>query len=109
MFKGTEGRLKCNPKAAPRPTKDQYKWYKGTTLLTSSSPYRIEYGEYSTLIVDNVDKDRDEGLYKCFAENFLGNDEATGTATVLGENFMMYRFDTKSFRYKSFRGYKLKQ
>ena len=96
-------------KAAPRPSKDQYKWYKGTTLLTSSSPYRIEYGEYSTLIVDNVDKDRDEGLYKCFAENFLGNDEATGTATVLGENVMMYRFDTKSFRYKSFRGYKLKQ
>ena len=56
------------------------------------------------MIVDNVDKDRDEGLYKCFAENFLGNDEATGTATVLGENVMMYRFDTKSFR-----GYKLKQ
>ena len=61
------------------------------------------------MIVDNVDKDRDEGLYKCFAENFLGNDEATGTATVLGENVMMYRFDTKSFRYKSFREYKLKQ
>ena len=61
------------------------------------------------MIVDNVDKDRDEGLYKCFAENFLGNGEATGTATVLGENVMMYRFDTKSFRYKSFRGYKLKQ
>ena len=49
------------------------------------------------MIVDNVDKDRDEGLYKCFAENFLGIDEATGTATVLGENVMMYRFDTSRF------------
>ena len=96
--------MKCNPKAAPRPTKDQYKWYKGNTLVTSSSPYRIEYGEYSTLIIDNVDKNRDEGDYKCFAENFLGSDEATGKATVLGENIMMYRFDTKSFR-----GYKFKQ
>ena len=111
LFKGTEGRLKCNPKAAPRPTKDQYKWYKGTTLLKSSEsePYRIEYGEYSTLIIKNVEKDRDEGSYKCYAENFLGSDEATEKATVLGENVMMYRFDTKSFRYKSFRGYKLKQ
>ena len=98
--------MKCNPKAAPRPTRVQYKWYKGNTLLTSSSdsPYTIEYGEYSTLIIDNVDKNRDEGDYKCFAENFLGSDEATGKATVLGENIMMYRFDTKSFR-----GYKLKQ
>ena len=101
--------MKCNPKAAPRPTKDDYEWYKGNTLLTSSPPYTIEYGEYSTLIIDNVEKNRDEGDYKCFAKNFLGNDEATGKATVLGENIMMYRFDTKSFRYKSFRGYKLKQ
>ena len=95
LFKGTEGRLKCNPKAAPRPSKDQYKWYKGTTLLTSSPPYRIVHGEFSTLIIDNVDKNRDEGLYKCYAENFLGNDEATATATVLGENVMHV-----SFRYK---------
>jgi len=109
LFRGTVGRLTCNPKAAPRPTKDQYKWYKGTTLLTSSPSYRIEYGEYSTLIIDNVEKDRDEGIYKCYAENYLGSDEATEKATVLGENVMMYRFDTKSSRYKSFRGYKLKQ
>ena len=73
------------------------KWYKGNTLLTSSPPYRIEYGEYSTLIIDNVDKNRDEGDYKCFAKNFLGNDEATGKATVLGESIMMCRFDTSRF------------
>ena len=89
--------MKCNPKTALRPTKDEYKWYKGNTLLTSSPPYRIEYGEYCTLIIDNVDKNRDEGDYKCVAENFLGKDEATGKATVLGENIMMYRFaDTNS-------------
>ena len=88
LFKGTGGRLTCNPKAAPRPTKDQYKWYKGTTLLTSSPPYRIEYGEFSTLIIDNVDQNRDEGLYKCYAENFLGNATENATATVLGENTM---------------------
>ena len=49
------------------------------------------------MIIDNVDKNRDEGDYKCFAENFLGNDEATGKATVLGENVMMYRSDTSRF------------
>ena len=49
------------------------------------------------MIIDNVDKSRDEGDYKCFAENFLGSDEATGKATVLGENIMMYRFDTSRF------------
>ena len=80
--------MKCNPKAAPRPTKDDYEWYKGNTLLTSSPPYRIEYGEYSTLIVDNVDKDRDEGLYKCYAKNSLGYDEATENATVFSENYI---------------------
>ena len=88
LFRGTVGRLTCNPRAAPRATKDQYKWYKGTTLLTSSPPYKIEHGKFSTLIIDNVDKNRDEGLYKCYAENFLGNNEATATATVLGENVM---------------------
>ena len=88
LFKGTAGRLTCNPKAAPRPSKDQYKWYKGTTLLTSSPPYRIEHGEYSTLIIDNVDKNRDEGLYKCYAENVLGNATENATATVFGENTM---------------------
>ena len=88
LFKRTEGQLKCNPKAAPRPTKDQYKWYKGTTLLTSSPPYRIEHEEFSTLIIDNVDQNRDEGLYKCYAENFLGNATENATATVLGENTM---------------------
>ncbi|CAH3151030.1 unnamed protein product, partial [Porites lobata] len=95
LFKGTEGRLKCNPKAAPRPPKDQYKWYKGTTLLTSSPPYKIEYGEYSTLIIDNVDKNRDEGDYKCFAANFLGQDEATGKATVLERTIITVRPENK--------------
>ena len=61
------------------------------------------------MIIDNVEKDRDEGSYNCYVENFLGSDEATEKATVLGENVMMYRFDSKSSRYKSFRGYKLKQ
>ena len=88
LFRGTVGRLTCNPRAAPRPSKDQYKWYKGTTLLTSSPPYKIEHGKFSTLIIDNVNKTRDEGIYKCYAENFLGNNEATATATVLGENVM---------------------
>ena len=49
------------------------------------------------MIIDNVDKNRDKGIYKCYAENFLGYDEATGKATVLGENVMMYRFDTSRF------------
>ena len=87
LFKGTEGRLTCNPKAAPWPSKDEYKWYKGTTLLRSSPPYRIEHEEFSTLIIDKVDENRDEGPYTCYAENFLGNATETATATVLGENY----------------------
>ena len=90
LFKCTEGRLTCNPKATPPP--DKYKWYKGTTLLTSSPPYRIEHGEFSTLIIDNVDQNRDEGLYTCYAENVLGHAEATARATVLGKNLVLYRF-----------------
>ena len=50
------------------------------------------------MVIDKVDKNRDEGDYKCFAKNFLGSDEATGKATVLGENIIMYCFDTKSFQ-----------
>ena len=85
LFKGTEGRLTCNPQAAPRPS--EYEWYKGTTLLTSSPRYRIEHGEFSTLIIDKVEKE-DEGLYTCYAENVLGNATETANATVLGENFI---------------------
>ena len=88
LFKGTEGRLKCNPKAGPRPSKDQYKWYKGTTLLTSSPPYRIEHGEFSTLIIDKVDKNRDKGPYTCYAKNSLGHAEATANAIVFSENYI---------------------
>ena len=88
LFKGTEGRLTCNPEAAPRPSKDQYKWYKGNTLLRSSPPYRIEHGEFSTLIIDKVDQNRDKGPYTCYAENVLGNATETANATVLGENFI---------------------
>ena len=85
LFEGTEGRLTCNPKAAPRPS--EYKWYKGTTLLTSP-PYRIEYGEFSTLIIDKVDENQDKGLYTCYAENSLGHAEATAKATVFSENYI---------------------
>ena len=85
LFNGTEGRLTCNPEAAPRPS--EYKWYNGTTLLTSSPRYRIEHGEFSTLIINKVEKE-DEGPYTCYAENFLGNATETANATVLGENFI---------------------
>ena len=85
LFKGTEGRLTCNPKAAPRPS--EYKWYKGKTLLTSSPGYRIEHGEFSTLIIDKVEN-RDKGLYTCYAKNSLGHAEATANATVFSENYI---------------------
>ena len=67
LFKGTEGRLECNPKAAPWPS--EYKWYKGTTLLTSSPPLRIEHREFSVLIIENVVKNRDEGPYTYYGAN----------------------------------------
>ena len=81
MFKGTEGRLKCNPEAAPHP--DTFRWYKGGIVL-KTTPYRVESD--GTLVIAKVNKERDEGEYRCFAKNILGEATAYSNATVYGKN-----------------------
>ena len=81
LFRESQGRLKCNPKAAPRP--NIFRWYKdGQELKTT--PYSVQAD--GTLVISKVTKDMDKNVFKCYAQNFLGNDTATATATVLGKN-----------------------
>ena len=91
LFEETEGRLKCNPKAAPRP--NMLKWYKeGQELQTTTPPYSVEAD--GTLVIDTVIRERDTGEYECYAENFLGNDSAKARASVFGkdESVFLYIF-----------------
>ncbi|XP_068715034.1 hemicentin-1-like [Montipora foliosa] len=78
LFQESEGRLKCDPEAAPRPT--IFKWYKDDDEITTSVTYQIEND--GTLVISNVNRSRDEGRYACYAENFLGNATENSRATV---------------------------
>ncbi|XP_068759670.1 fibronectin type III domain-containing protein-like [Montipora capricornis] len=78
LFHESEGRLKCDPEAAPRP--NIFKWYKDDVEITPGVTYQIEND--GTLVIINVQRSRDEGRYACYAENFLGDDLAESTAIV---------------------------
>ena len=93
LFEESEGRLKCDPDAAPRP--NLYKWFKDGTELTMSPPYRLESD--GTLVISNVERSRDAGQYKCSATNFLNTAEATAQATVLGKDKSFFCFESFSF------------
>ena len=80
LFNEREGRLKCDPEAAPRPS--QFKWYKEGKELTSA---RYSVTADGTLVINKVNRG-DAGRYTCYAKNFLG--EATSdpsSATVLSK------------------------
>ena len=79
LFQESEGRLKCDPDAVPRP--GLYRWFKNGTEIIMTSPYRLESD--GTLVISNVQRSRDAGQYKCSAANFLATAEATAEATVL--------------------------
>ncbi|KAH0618871.1 hypothetical protein JD844_018394 [Phrynosoma platyrhinos] len=74
--RGGEIIIHCQPKAAP---KANIIWTKGTELLSNSS--RVIITPSGTLIIRNISKS-DEGKYTCFAENFMGKANSTGTLSV---------------------------
>ncbi|XP_068738238.1 fibronectin type III domain-containing protein-like [Montipora capricornis] len=78
LFQDSEGRLKCDPEAAPRPT--VFTWYKEDVEITPGVTYQIESD--GTLVISNVQRSRDQGKYACYAESFLGNALAENTAIV---------------------------
>ena len=82
LFQDSEGRLKCDPDAAPRP--NSYRWFKEGTEINMTSPYRLKSD--GTLVISEVQRNRDAGQYKCSATNILATDEATAEATVLGKD-----------------------
>ena len=83
LFEGSEGRLKCEPEAAPPP---EFKWYKGDTEITAGQPgYRMLSD--GTLVIDEVTKD-DAGQYRCWAKNFMGTASATAPAFILSKDVL---------------------
>ncbi|XP_063308238.1 contactin-2 [Pelobates fuscus] len=74
--RGGEVTIHCNPRAAPTPV---IMWSKGTELLHNSS--RVTVTSNGTLILKNISRS-DEGKYTCFAENFMGKSNSTGTLSV---------------------------
>ncbi|XP_030076873.1 contactin-2 [Microcaecilia unicolor] len=74
--RGGEVLIQCQPRAAPKAT---IQWSKGTELQTNSS--RVTITEEGTLIIQNISRS-DEGKYTCFAENFMGKANSTGTLSV---------------------------
>ena len=83
MFKGTEGRLDCEPDAAPRPI---FEWSKVTGNnqggIISGGRYQLFLN--GTLLIANVTQN-DEGRYRCKATNNYGTDTATADASVLSK------------------------
>ncbi|XP_028925266.1 contactin-2 [Ornithorhynchus anatinus] len=74
--RGGEVIIPCQPRSAPRAV---VLWSKGTELLTNSS--RVTITLDGTLILRNLSRS-DEGKYTCFAENFMGKANSTGTLSV---------------------------
>jgi len=82
LFKDSEGRLDCEPDAAPPPT---FQWSKGTgnNKVVINTGGRYTSFPNGTLIIANVTQN-DEGQYSCEATNFLDAASATAGASVLG-------------------------
>uniref|UniRef100_A0A8C4RV69 Contactin-3 n=1 Tax=Erpetoichthys calabaricus TaxID=27687 RepID=A0A8C4RV69_ERPCA len=74
--RGGEVIIECRPRAAPKAT---VFWSRGTELLTNNS--RITVKADGTLWIKNISRS-DEGKYTCFAENFLGKANSTGSLSV---------------------------
>ena len=83
LFQDSEGRLKCDPEAAPRPS--TFKWFdEYGAEIKSGYGYSIE--QDGTLVISKVERSQHKGKFSCYAKNFLGNATAEGTATVYGKN-----------------------
>lgn len=83
LFEGSEGRLKCEPDAAPPP---EFRWFKGDKEITAGeSGYKMLSD--GTLVIDQVTKD-DAGQYRCSANNFMGSASATALANILSKDVL---------------------
>ncbi|XP_059806228.1 contactin-2 [Hypanus sabinus] len=74
--RGGEVMIECSPRSAPKPS---ILWSKGTEILSNNS--RVTITADGTLRITNISR-TDEGKYTCFAENFLGKANSTGTVSV---------------------------
>ena len=83
LFIGSDGRLNCEPDAAPQPT---FEWSKvaGDNQGDITPGGRYKLFSNGTLVIANV-MQNDEGRYECKATNFLGSASSTAEANVLGK------------------------
>ncbi|KAL4221697.1 hypothetical protein ACF0H5_019952 [Mactra antiquata] len=80
MFADPGMRLVWNCRAVAKPSA-VYTWYKnGELLVDVPGQYKIKRGQ---LMILNVDKERDEGIYQCAATNTHGTTFSTGQLKVL--------------------------
>ncbi|XP_054878909.1 contactin-3 [Poeciliopsis prolifica] len=61
--------IACEAEGSPRP---QYRWSLNGTLIDLGSDYR-RHMSGGSLIIRNLDKDQDSGMYQCTAFNMLGS------------------------------------
>ncbi|XP_038675989.1 contactin-2 isoform X2 [Scyliorhinus canicula] len=74
--RGGEVLIECRPRAAPKPS---IFWTKGTEILSNNT--RMTIFPDGTLRMRNISR-MDEGKYTCFAENYKGKSNSTGTVSV---------------------------
>ena len=94
LLHDSEGRLQCNPSAAPRPS---FQWLRNGVAISNGDNSRYELQQDGTLVIKKADKVLDAAKFTCKATNFLGEDSATTTAIVFGkilcfEVFLFNRF-----------------
>lgn len=70
---------RCEARAVPFP---QYTWYKNGVPLTNSSDGNIAVWK-NTLVLKNLEKSRDEGMYQCGASNAYGTTMTSAQLRIL--------------------------
>lgn len=81
LLHGSQGRLQCNPSAAPLPT---FQWFRNGVLIFYGGNSRYELEQDGTLVIKKVDRELDAVNFTCRAENYLGADSASSIAAVFG-------------------------
>jgi len=79
LLHGSQGRLQCNPSAAPLPT---FQWFTNGVLIFYGRNSRYELEQDGTLVIKKVDRELDAVNFTCRAENYLGADSASSVAAV---------------------------
>ena len=76
---GANATFSCNATGDPAPT---ISWTKGGSLINTSGDSRISFGaDNKTLTITNVSR-ADSGQYRCVANNSVGNETTSDTATL---------------------------